>query len=215
MGSPYIYQCGHAANARIGQWDYVPSNSSFIARELKAAGWRTAHYGKWHLGCTPDAPSVDSYGFDDSVTYVSNRKNSKQWANASDPLQPFDDPWFPANSSRLIVDHTLAFAASAAQANAPFYVNVWYAQPHARLVRGAASTSEHALASTRERGLRLLRAARQTTDKEVGLTVMAGRVRARANDLQTCSQLVVWFQVAHLARPAQPHPGAAGELQCH
>lgn len=40
--------------------------------------YRTAHYGKWHLGCTDDAPAVNAYGYDDSVTYVSNPNNSKQ-----------------------------------------------------------------------------------------------------------------------------------------
>ena len=30
--------------------------------------YRAAHYGKWHLGCTPGG--VNSYGFDDSATYV-------------------------------------------------------------------------------------------------------------------------------------------------
>ena len=43
----------------------------FLPRLLRQNGYRAAHYGKWHLGCTPDAPGVNAYGFDDSATYVS------------------------------------------------------------------------------------------------------------------------------------------------
>lgn len=137
-----------------GQWDYVPINSSFVARELKNAGFRTAHYGKWHLGCTPDAPLVNDYGFDDSVTYVSDGKN-KQFPNNVNGT--FTDRWFPANSSRQIVDLALSFInntdsrnmngstartaatpaasaprkASPAVSERPFYVDLWFHISHA------------------------------------------------------------------------------------
>lgn len=119
----------HAANQKLGQWDFVPLNSTSIAKQLQTAGYRTAHYGKWHLGCTDDAPAVNSYGYDDSITYVSNINNSKQWGNTSHPNQPFDDRWFPANSSRLIIDHALRFLAAPASSttsNQPFYLNLWF-----------------------------------------------------------------------------------------
>ena len=79
---------------------------------------------KWHLGCTPDAPSVNAYGFDDSATYVSNGHNSKQLGN-------FSDEWFPANSSRLIVDNALQFIRSGGAG--PFYLDLWFHISHAPL----------------------------------------------------------------------------------
>ena len=77
-----------------------------------------------HLGCTPDAPAVNAYGYDDSSTYVSNNK-SAQLGNFS------TDEWFPANSSRLIVDHALAFINEAP--SKPFYLNLWFHISHAPL----------------------------------------------------------------------------------
>ena len=37
--SPYIFQCQHDANVRMGQGDYVHLNSSFVAKELHNAGY--------------------------------------------------------------------------------------------------------------------------------------------------------------------------------
>lgn len=41
------------------------------------------------------------------------------------------DPWFPANSSTLIVDHALAFIQ--ANPTEPFYLNLWFHISHAPL----------------------------------------------------------------------------------
>jgi hypothetical protein len=81
-----------------------------------------AHAG--HLGCTPDAPAVNAYGFDDSSTYVSNNK-SAQLGNFS------SDEWFPANSSRWIVDHAITFINE--EPSKPFYLNLWFHISHAPL----------------------------------------------------------------------------------
>jgi hypothetical protein len=77
-----------------------------------------------HLGCTPDAPAVNEYGYDDSSTYVSNNK-SAQLGNFS------TDQWFPANSSTLIVNHALGFIKQAPAE--PFYLNLWFHISHAPL----------------------------------------------------------------------------------
>lgn len=37
---------------------------STLPRALKHAGYRTGHFGKWHLGNVPDAPNPEVYGFD-------------------------------------------------------------------------------------------------------------------------------------------------------
>eukprot|EP00037_Helgoeca_nana_P014910 m.140010 g.140010 ORF g.140010 m.140010 type:complete len:516 (+) comp22773_c0_seq2:134-1681(+) len=122
--SPYIFSCTNAANAQIGQADFVNLSVPFIPKLLHNNGWRTAHYGKWHLGCTPDAPAVNEYGYDDSSTYVSNNK-SAQLGNFS------TDQWFPANSSTLIVNHALGFIKQAPAE--PFYLNLWFHISHAPL----------------------------------------------------------------------------------
>eukprot|EP00039_Didymoeca_costata_P002180 m.58057 g.58057 ORF g.58057 m.58057 type:complete len:510 (-) comp11152_c0_seq2:40-1569(-) len=123
--SPYIFSCNHDANVAKGQGDYVNLTTPFIAKVMHDDGYMTAHYGKWHLGCTPDAPPVNAYGYDDSATYVSNN-NSAQLGN-------FSDKWFPANSSTLIVNYALDFVEKALQADKPFYINLWFHISHAPL----------------------------------------------------------------------------------
>ena len=122
----YIWQCDHDANAAIGQSDYLNLSVPFLPRLLRQNGYRAAHYGKWHLGCTPDAPGVNAYGFDDSATYVSNGKTSEQ-------IGDFGDQWFPANSSRMIVDRGIAFVNASLKARQPFYLNLWLHISHAPL----------------------------------------------------------------------------------
>ena len=57
------------------------------------------------------------------MTYASNPRNSAQ-------LGSFTDPWLPANSSRLIVDHAVDFLQRI-PTDDPFYLNVWFHASHA------------------------------------------------------------------------------------
>jgi len=60
-----------AANAAREMPDFLPLTAPAIARQLKAAGYATAHFGKWHLGGgrdVGDAPWPTEYGFDESFT---------------------------------------------------------------------------------------------------------------------------------------------------
>lgn len=51
--------------------DWLDPHAPSLARTLKAAGYATAHIGKWHLGGgrdVGDAPLPQAYGFDESLT---------------------------------------------------------------------------------------------------------------------------------------------------
>eukprot|EP00051_Salpingoeca_urceolata_P017525 m.239577 g.239577 ORF g.239577 m.239577 type:complete len:545 (+) comp18979_c0_seq4:46-1680(+) len=124
--SPYIFSCSPEANAKKGQGNFVNLTTPMITRTLNNAGYATAHYGKWHLGCTPNSPSPNAYGIDDSSTYVSNPAVAPQLGN-------FSDLWFPSNSSRLIVDHAIRFIKNATAEGKPFYLNLWFHISHAPL----------------------------------------------------------------------------------
>lgn len=59
------------ANARRGMADWLDPAAPSLPRILKAAGYTTGHFGKWHLGGqrdVGDAPSISAYGFDESLT---------------------------------------------------------------------------------------------------------------------------------------------------
>jgi N-acetylgalactosamine-6-sulfatase len=87
---------------------------------LKANGYATAHFGKWHLGSGEGAPGPGEYGFDEHRT-----------VNANGPTWEEADSRFRARSTAAFVDETLRFIRE--HPDQPFYVNLWTLVPHATL----------------------------------------------------------------------------------
>jgi arylsulfatase A-like enzyme len=59
-----------AGNANRGMANYLDPSAPTTAKKLKAAGYATAHFGKWHMGGgrdVDDAPLPQAYGFDESL----------------------------------------------------------------------------------------------------------------------------------------------------
>ncbi len=59
-----------AGNANRGMADYLDPTAPTTAKKLKAAGYATGHFGKWHMGGgrdVDDAPLPQAYGFDESL----------------------------------------------------------------------------------------------------------------------------------------------------
>ncbi|MES2438810.1 MAG: sulfatase-like hydrolase/transferase [Verrucomicrobiota bacterium] len=59
------------ANTRRGMAQWLDPKAPVLARDLKAAGYATGHFGKWHMGGqrdVGDAPLITEYGFDESLT---------------------------------------------------------------------------------------------------------------------------------------------------
>ena len=59
-----------AGNANRGMANYLDASAPTTAKKLKAAGYATAHFGKWHMGGgrdVNDAPLPQAYGFNESL----------------------------------------------------------------------------------------------------------------------------------------------------
>lgn len=57
-------------NANRGMTNFLVPSAPTTAKKLKAAGYATAHFGKWHMGGghdVDDAPLPQAYGFDESL----------------------------------------------------------------------------------------------------------------------------------------------------
>lgn len=96
-----------AVNPGPEQPDWLDVKAPTIARFLQAAGYRTAHFGKWHMGDKSDSPKIAEYGFDESAVYHGN----------GDKIQPHD-----------IADRAVKFIK--ANKDKPFYLNVWIHESH-------------------------------------------------------------------------------------
>jgi len=92
-----------------------------IAATLKGAGYRTGHFGKWHLGRWTGAPLPGVYGFDQHMSVSSNET---RWDEMG--------PGFRAKSSQWIVDNALEFIRSGNREQ-PFYAQLWMLLTHAPL----------------------------------------------------------------------------------
>lgn len=87
--------------------DWLDSKAPTTPRLLKAAGYRTGHFGKWHLG--EGAPTMADYGIDESAVYH----------GPGPKVEP---------SGNDIPNQAVKFIE--ANKDRPFYVNVWLHESH-------------------------------------------------------------------------------------
>ena len=106
---------GHFAwvdsNAKRGMPDWLNPKLVMLPRLLKEAGYKTAHYGKWHLSnnMVLDSPSPLIYGYDETATF-----------NASGEQMPvFED-----------VQNSIQFIEKSHAEKTPFFINLWMHEPH-------------------------------------------------------------------------------------
>ena len=111
----------HDYNKARGMPDFLDPSTPMVTELLRQAGYRTAHFGKWHLGSGRGAPEPGGYGIDAHRTEDSNGPG----------LRKKRDPYFRAKSTGLMVDETINFIE--ANQDQPFYVNMWTLVPHATL----------------------------------------------------------------------------------
>lgn len=112
------------ANTARGMPHWLDPKAPSMPRAMQQAGYRTAHFGKWHLGGGsgslkdgklfvnhPDAPPVASYGFDVVRATFGNGPTWKQAKPVDRPheIYPYSEPEWQTWSSRAIADSTIGF----------------------------------------------------------------------------------------------------------
>jgi N-acetylgalactosamine-6-sulfatase len=116
---------GHFATEELNRQRAMPNfldpKVPNIASALRSAGYRTGHFGKWHLGRWTGAPLPDAYGFERHMSVSSNETRWEEMA-----------PGFRARSSKWIVDNALEFIRNG-PGSRPFYAQLWMLLPHAPL----------------------------------------------------------------------------------
>ncbi len=111
------------SNAQRGMPDWLDPKAPTLPRFLKQAGYRTAHFGKWHLTNreTHGAPEPAAYGYD--VASVFN--GGAEW---------------PSADLHAAGDDAVAFIK--ANASRPFFINVWLHESHTPHVPTQASLEQ-------------------------------------------------------------------------
>jgi arylsulfatase A-like enzyme len=100
-----------AKNRQRGMPDWLDPKAPMLPRLLKQAGYRTGHFGKWHLTNreTRGAPPPEAYGYDEAKVF----NGGAEW---------------PVAAVNATADDAAAFIE--ASAGKPFFVNVWLHESH-------------------------------------------------------------------------------------
>lgn len=107
----------HAKNEERGMPDSLDPSFPTLPGALQAAGYKTAHFGKWHLG----ELDASRYGFD--LAKTANGGGTNQYE------MPDGFYYFFKESSERFVDDAGAFMAE--NKDHPFYLQLWFLEPHA------------------------------------------------------------------------------------
>ena len=107
--------------------DYLDSNAPTLARSMKAGGYATGHFGKWHMGGGRDVkvlPGIGEYGFDEwNSTWESPSPDPA--ITASNWIWSDKDSIKRWDRTAYFVDKTLAFLAKNKEKGIPSYVDLW------------------------------------------------------------------------------------------
>lgn len=130
----------HHIRTGVYSWIHDASQDSHLllrettlAEVLKAAGYRTAHVGKWHLGLPTaerDKPTPDRHGFDYWFATWNNaepsHRNPETFIRNGEPVGKLE-----GYSCQLVVDEAIGWLEKGSDSGEPFFLNVWFHEPHA------------------------------------------------------------------------------------
>jgi len=114
-----------AGNRACEQADFLDAKAPSVARTLKAAGYATGHFGKWHMGGGRDvtnAPPITAYGFDEYASTWESPDPHPDITATNWIWSPHDKVkrW---DRTAFFVDKALDFLRR--HKERPCYVNVW------------------------------------------------------------------------------------------
>ena len=106
-----------------------------IAEVLQEAGYSTAHFGKWHIGMSSGKrkkPSLQEHGFDYwfglSNGAHPNHKNPTNFLRNGKSVGPMK-----GYSCQIVVSDAINWLETKANSDQPFFMNIWFNEPHAKL----------------------------------------------------------------------------------
>ncbi len=132
----------HHIRTGVYSWIFDPEQRSHLlereitlAEVLKQAGYDTAHFGKWHLGLPygkHKKPTPDVHGFDSWFATENNalptHHNPTNFYRNGEPVGPLE-----GYSCQLVVDEAIDWLDTHRERNTPFFLNVWFHEPHQKI----------------------------------------------------------------------------------
>lgn len=187
---------------RYGVYSYgqpIRPQEKTIAQALKSAGYRTGHFGKWHLGSVQSASPVNpgACGFDE---WVSSPNFFDVDPILSDKGRAVP---FKGDSSDVTVDIALRFIRECAQKQQRFLAVVWFGSPHA---------PHAALPKDRELYASRPKAERDFLGEITAMDRAFGRLRGELRQLGLRDNTLLWYCSDN---GALPKVGSSGGRRNH
>jgi len=117
----------HPNRMGVFKWGYpIRPQEITVAEALKTAGYRTGHFGKWHLGSVRRASPVHPgrNGFDEWLSAPNFFDNDPILSRQGEAVQTRGE------SSMVTVDAALEWITARAHSGKPFLAVVWFGSPH-------------------------------------------------------------------------------------
>jgi len=168
------------SGAFAANWSTRPEEIT-IAQILKQAGYRTAHFGKWHLGpVKAESPlSPGRMGFDEYLSHDNFFETNPPLSRNGAPPEIV-----PGESSEIVVHAAAAFTRRAVAEGKPFLVVIHFGSPHDPYSGKPEDVAPYAHLG-KEIGGRFAEIA--AMDRAIGT------YRAALDDLKARGNTLVWF----------------------
>ena len=103
-------------------WSIRPEEVT-VAQILQKGGYRTAHYGKWHVGAVKKGSPLSprALGFDENWSHDNFYEMDSELSRNGNPPESFT-----GDSSEVIVDEALIFAKKVVEEKKPFFIVLWF-----------------------------------------------------------------------------------------
>jgi arylsulfatase A-like enzyme len=151
-----------------------------VAESLRMAGYRTGHFGKWHLGSVVSKSPVSPgrSGFDAWLS-APNFYDNDPILSRSGTAQPV-----AGESSMIAVEAALEFIEDAVEGEEPFLAVVWFGSPH---------RPHEASDRDREPYLELPDELQHFYGEITGMDRAVGRLRKGLEDLRVRGNTLLWY----------------------
>lgn len=117
----------HPNRMGVFKWGYpMRPQEITLAEALKAAGYTTAHFGKWHLGSVRNASPANPgrNGFDEWLSAPNFYDNDPILSHRGKAVQ------MQGESSIIAADAAIDWMKGKAKGGQPFFAVVWFGSPH-------------------------------------------------------------------------------------
>jgi arylsulfatase A-like enzyme len=151
-----------------------------LAETLSEAGYRTGHFGKWHIGSmrADHPPSPGQQGYDEWYASPNFYENSPIMSHNGRRER------LRGESSTATMSPALDFIENATENDQPFFATVWFAAPH---------TPHEAVAELRELYPDMPENHQNYLGEMTGLDRAMGALREHLRDLGIEGETVVWY----------------------